>query len=164
MEQQRVSLARKESRIKEDAEILSQEITRLHLVLSRKAGETGALFGSVTAKDLTDLLKQKGFTLDHRKIELEQPLKTIGNFSIPTYLHPEIRVELLLSVMLEEDSPLAEVLKRDSEESTKTIDNIENQILKAKKVLEAQKEALVAEAEETSKNLASVTPEETGKS
>jgi len=164
VEQQKISLARKESKIKENAEILSQEITRLHLVFSRKAGETGALFGSVTAKDLTDLLEQKGFTLDRRKIELEQPLKTIGNFPIPTYLHPEIRVELLVSVMLEESSPFAKVLERDSEESPKIIDNIENQILEAKKVLEAQKEALASEAEEASKNLASMIPEETGNS
>ena len=80
VQQQRAVLARKESRVKEDAEILAQELNQLHLVLSRKAGETGALFGSVTAKDLADLFAENGFSLDRRKIDLEHPLKSIGNF------------------------------------------------------------------------------------
>ena len=106
VQQQRAALARKETRVKEDAEILAQELHQLHLVLSRKASETGALFGSVTAKDLADLFQEKGFNLDRQKIDLEHPLKSIGNFPVEAHPHPEVKLEFLVSVVLEEEEAL----------------------------------------------------------
>ena len=145
VEQQRAALARKESRVKEDAEIVAQELKQLHLVLSRKAGETGALFGSVTAKDLADLLEEKGFNLDRRRIDLEHPLKSIGNFSVEVHPHPEVKLELLVSVVLEEDEPFANILKQGTDESAGIVSGVESLLKDAEEELEAQKEALPAE-------------------
>ncbi len=145
VEQQRAALARKESRVKEDAEIVAQELKQLHLVLSRKAGETGALFGSVTAKDLADLLEEKGFNLDRRRIDLEHPMKSIGNFSVEIHPHPEVKLELLVSVVLEEDEPFANILKQGTDESAGIVSGVESLLKDAEEELEAQKEALPAE-------------------
>ncbi len=161
VEQQRAALARKESRVKEDAEIVAQELKQLHLVLSRKAGETGALFGSVTAKDLADLLEEKGFNLDRRKIDLEHPLKSIGNFQVETHPHPEVKVELLVSVVQEKDEPFSNILKQETDESAGIVSGVETLLKEAAEELEAQQEALPAEVlEETDESAAKVATEE----
>ncbi len=148
VEQQRANLARKEAKAKEEAEILAKEMNQLHLVLSRKAGETGSLFGSVTAKDLADLLEQKGFNLDRRRIELEHPLKSIGNFPVSAHPHPEVNIELLVSVVFEKDAPFTELLKCETDESARIVSNVESLLRKAKEELEAQKQALPTEVTE----------------
>lgn len=142
VEQQRAALARKEARAKEDAEVLAEQLNRLHLVLSRKAGDTGALFGSVTAKDLSDLLEEKGFHLDRRRIDLEHPLKAIGNFPVQAHPHPDVPVEMLVSVALEKEEPVAQVLQQGTEASAEAIRNVESVLKQAEAELEAQKKAL----------------------
>ncbi len=149
VQQQRAVLARKEASVKEDAEILAQELNQLHLVLSRKAGETGALFGSVTAKDLADLLAENGFNLDRRKIDLEHPLKSIGNFPVEVHPHPEVKLEVLVSVVLEEEEPIARILKQETDESAGIVSGVESLLREASEELEAQQEALPAEILET---------------
>ena len=146
VEQQRAALARKETRVKGDAEILARELDKLHLVLSRKAGETGALFGSVTAKDLADLLAEKGFNVDRQKIDLEHPLKTIGNFPVEAHPHPDVKLEFLVSVVLEEEEPFTRILNQETDESAEIVSGVENLLSQASKELEAQKEALPDEA------------------
>jgi len=75
IEQQRLVMAKKEAKYQEEAELLTQELTQLHLMISRKSGETGTLFGSVTSKDIADLIKTTGVQMDRRKIVLHQPIK-----------------------------------------------------------------------------------------
>ena len=145
VEQQRAVLARKEAGVKEDAEILAQELNQLHLVLSRKAGETGALFGSVTAKDLADLLAENGFNLDRRKIDVEHPLKSIGNFPVEVHPHPEVKLVVLVSVVLEEEESVARILKRGTDESAGIVSGVESLLREAAEELEAQQEALPAD-------------------
>ncbi|MFQ5741211.1 MAG: 50S ribosomal protein L9, partial [Acidobacteriota bacterium] len=124
IEQQRVSRAKKEAKLKEEAAILTQELNQLHLLLSRKTGETGSLFGSVTSKDLADLLAAKGILLDRRKILLQQPIKQIGNFEVEVRPHSEVRAELLVSVAPEEDEEVARVLRK-GEESAQILSEVE---------------------------------------
>ena len=115
MEQQRLAMAKKESKYQEEAELLTQELNQLHLMISRKSGETGTLFGSVTSKDIADLLKTTGIQLDRRKIVLNQPIKSIGNYTIEVRPHSEVTAELLLSVLLEGDKPVTRIKKKDEE-------------------------------------------------
>ena len=115
MEQQRLAMAKKESKYQEEAELLTQELNQLHLMISRKSGETGTLFGSVTSKDIADLLKTTGIQLDRRKIILHQPIKSIGNYTIEVRPHSEVTAELLLSVLLEGDKPVGKIKKKDEE-------------------------------------------------
>ena len=115
IEQQRLAMAKKESKYQEEAELLTQELNQLHLMLSRKSGETGTLFGSVTSKDIADLLKTSGIQLDRRKIVLNQPIKSIGNYRIEVRTHSEVTAELLLSILVEGDKPVSKIKKKDEE-------------------------------------------------
>ena len=115
IEQQRLAMAKKESKYQEEAELLTQELNQLHLMLSRKSGETGTLFGSVTSKDIAKLLKTTGIQLDRRKIVLNQPIKSIGNYRIEVRPHSEVTAELLLSIVAEGDEPMSKIKKKDEE-------------------------------------------------
>ncbi len=115
IEQQRLAMAKKESKYQEEAELLTQELDQLHLMLSRKSGETGTLFGSVTSKDIANLLKTTGIQLDRRKIVLNQPIKSIGNYKIEVRPHSEVTAELLLSILVEGDEPVSKIKKKDEE-------------------------------------------------
>ncbi len=115
IEQQRLAMAKKESKYQEEAELLTQELDQLHLMLSRKSGETGTLFGSVTSKDIANLLKTTGIQLDRRKIVLNQPIKSIGNYKIEVRPHSEVTAELLLSILVEGDEPVSKIKKKDKE-------------------------------------------------
>lgn len=129
VEEQRIASAKKEAKLKEEAEILAGELNLLHLVLSRKAGDTGVLFGSVTSKDLAELLEANGIHLDRRRIPLEHPIKKIGNFNVDTHPHTEITASLMVSVVPEESEPVAKVLKRGAE-SDKIIAEVEARLEK----------------------------------
>ncbi len=115
IEQQRVVLAKKEAKDKEGAQLLAGELEQLHLIVSRKAGENGVLFGSVNSRDVAVLLEQEGIQLDRRKINLHEPIKRIGNYRLEILPHSDVMAELLLSVLVETDESLTRVKKKDEE-------------------------------------------------
>lgn len=115
IEEQKIAYVKREAQLKGEAELLSKELNNLHLVLSRRAGETGVLFGSVTTKDVAELLEANGFHVDRRKILLDHPLKQVGNFLLEARPHSEVKAELLVSVMAEEDEPVARILTKGEE-------------------------------------------------
>ena len=78
IEQQRLAMAKKESKYQEEAELLTQELNQLHLMLSRKAGETGTLFGSVTSKDIAKLLKTTAYSWIVERLFSTNPSKTLA--------------------------------------------------------------------------------------
>ncbi len=134
IEQQRLAMAKKESKYQEEAELLTQELNQLHLMLSRKSGETGTLFGSVTSKDIAKLLKTTGIQLDRRKIVLNQPIKNIGNYRIEVRPHSEVTAELLLSIVAEGDEPVSKIKKKD-EESDAIVAELEARLKEMKQSL-----------------------------
>jgi large subunit ribosomal protein L9 len=115
IEQQRLAMAKKEAKFKEEAELLAGELNQFHLIISRKAGDAGALFGSVTTKDLADLLQTQGVHIDRRRILLEQPIKTIGNCNVEVRPHGEVSAQLVVSVIAEGDEPVSRAKKKDEE-------------------------------------------------
>jgi large subunit ribosomal protein L9 len=83
------------------AEAIASKLNAVSLTLSRKAGEGDRLFGSITAQDLADALAAQGHMVDKRKIELEHPIKTIGQHTVPVRLHHDVQAELRLTVVAE---------------------------------------------------------------
>ena len=83
------------------AESIAARLAAAPLALSRKAGEGDRLFGSITAQDLADALAAKGIELDRRRIELEHPIKTVGEHTVPVRLHPDVHAELRVTVTAE---------------------------------------------------------------
>ncbi len=102
VEQERQAHLRREAKAAEEATQLGQLLTALTVTILRKAGENDHLFGSVTAADIGDALAAQKFTVDRRKIQLEEPIRTLGDFKVPVKLHREVTVEISLQVKREE--------------------------------------------------------------
>ena len=86
---------------KEEAEAraLGQKLAELEVVVPAKMGEGGRLFGSVTAKDITDALAKQKVKLDKKKLELPEPLKHLGTYEVAVKLHPKVHVNLKVKVV-----------------------------------------------------------------
>lgn len=98
IEQMKASAVRKSAKEKTEAEGLSAQLDAIELVFERKVGEHDHLFGSVTSSDIAHQLEEKGFTVDRRKISLEEPLKSIGEFHVPVKLHREVTSHVKVTV------------------------------------------------------------------
>ena len=85
-----------------DAEALAEALNALELHFTAKAGEGDKLFGSITSADIAAQIAEKGYTVDKRDIELEEPLKMIGIYKVPVRLHAEVKAELRVWVVKEE--------------------------------------------------------------
>jgi len=83
------------------AEKLAAVLGAVAVTLAGKAGEEGKLFGSITALDIAEALGQAGHQVDKRRIELEHPIKTLGDHTVGVRLHPEVRAEIHVSVIPE---------------------------------------------------------------
>ena len=74
------------------------------MTIAQKAGENDQLFGSVTASDIATALEKQGYTIDRRKIQLEEPIKTLGDYKVTVRLHREVTVEIPVHVVKEKNS------------------------------------------------------------
>jgi len=91
--------AKRKERGKEEALKLSDELTKLKLRWEVKVGEKGKIFGSVTAKDLAEMIKQKGIALDRRQIRLPRPIRSLGIHLVTLELHPEVKPVIEVDVV-----------------------------------------------------------------
>jgi large subunit ribosomal protein L9 len=98
VEQERQAHLRKEAKLHGEAQDLATLISGVSVTITQKAGENGQLFGSVTSKDVADALAAKGFTIDRRKIQLDEPIKQLGEFKVPVKLHKEVTAEVTVQV------------------------------------------------------------------
>ena len=101
LEKMRAVFAKKEAVEKGDAQKLAELLAGVSLELTRKAGETDQLFGSVTSADLSEALAAQGFIVDKRKIALAEPIKVIGEYEVPLKLHREVSATVKLTVKKE---------------------------------------------------------------
>jgi large subunit ribosomal protein L9 len=104
IEQMKAASVRRSAKEKVQAEELSKQFDGVSVSFQRRTGEQAQLFGSVTSGDIADALAKKGFTLDRRKIQLHEPLKTLGEFTIPVKLHKEVTTHLKVIVEKEESA------------------------------------------------------------
>lgn len=107
IEQMKASAVRKSAKEKTEAEGLSTQLNEIELVFERKVGEHEHLFGSVTSSDIAHQLEEKGFTVDRRKISLEEPLKTVGEYHVPVKLHREVTSHIKVTVKGDQPEPEA---------------------------------------------------------
>jgi len=112
IEQMKAAAVRKSAKEKGSAEDLGKQLDGQVVEFTRKSGEHDQLFGSVTSSDIAHALEAKGFTIDRRKIDLDVPLKTVGEFNVPVKLHREVTVTVKAVVkkeaVAEEAAPIAE--------------------------------------------------------
>jgi large subunit ribosomal protein L9 len=98
IESERAALLKKEAKERASAEGQAQQIGALQLEFKRKAGEQGALYGSVTSMDVAESLRERGYEIDRHRIHLREPLKRVGEYTVPVRLHREVTIDLKVRV------------------------------------------------------------------
>jgi large subunit ribosomal protein L9 len=101
IESERAALLKKEAKERATAEAQSQQMGSLQLEFRRKSGEQGALYGSVTSMDLAEALRERGYEIERHRIHLREPLKRLGDYTVPVRLHREVTMELKVRVASE---------------------------------------------------------------
>ena len=104
IEQMKQSAVRRSAKEKSEAELLVTQLNQVELVFERKVGENEHLFGSVTASEIAHALEGKGFSIDRRKLQLEEPLRQLGEFHVPIKLHREVTAHVKVTVKGEESA------------------------------------------------------------
>ncbi|MFH1574659.1 MAG: 50S ribosomal protein L9 [Acidobacteriota bacterium] len=101
VEIERLAAARRDQREKEAAGLVARELVKIVVTVRKKAGEAGSLYGSVTALDIADYLSSRKIEIDKRKIQLDEPIKSVGEYHVPIRLHREVIVPVRLVVEAE---------------------------------------------------------------
>jgi large subunit ribosomal protein L9 len=116
IEQMKFAAARRAETEKAQAEELAAKLNPLAFSFTRKSGENGHLFGSVTSSDIAVELAAKGFEIDRRKIQLDEPLKSVGDFTVTIKLYREVAAHVKVTVVAEasEEAPAAEPVAEEA--------------------------------------------------
>lgn len=109
IEDQRRAWATREERSEKGAREFAAQLAALELSVRRRAGDRGTLYGSVTNGDIAELLAKAGYDVDRRKIQLKEPIKSLGCFELAIKLHRNITASVKLAVLTEAGQTLAEV-------------------------------------------------------
>jgi large subunit ribosomal protein L9 len=89
----------REAEEKQTAEALASRLAATEISIERRVGETEALYGSVTSADIAEALAAKGLEIEKRKIHLDEPIKAIGEFTVPVRLHRDVTAQLKVHVV-----------------------------------------------------------------
>jgi len=119
IEQMKASSLRKSAAEKGGAEELAAKLNEVIVTFERKTGESGQLFGSVTSQDIAHALESEGYKVDRRKIHLENPLRTTGEFHVPVKLHREVSAHV--QVTIKSDAPEREIEQAEDDTAFKSL-------------------------------------------
>ena len=97
-EQERVQLEAQNLKRREEAERVAERVGGLSVVIIRQAGESGSLYGSVSARDIAEGATSAGLTVDRQQVVLEHPIKTLGLARVRVALHPEVSIPVIVNV------------------------------------------------------------------
>jgi large subunit ribosomal protein L9 len=104
VEQERQAWLKKEAKVASEAQELAQLLAPVVITIKQKAGENDQLFGSVTAKDISDALAAQKFEIDRKKIVLEEPIRHLGEFKVGVKLHRDVTAPVTVRVEKEEEA------------------------------------------------------------
>ena len=92
---------------KKDADAIAKKLGGKSFILIRQAGDRGQLYGSVSPRDIADVMEKSGFKVDRHQVSISVAIKTVGIFTIPVVLHPEVKVNITINVARSEDEAAA---------------------------------------------------------
>jgi large subunit ribosomal protein L9 len=101
IERERVKFEAKEAEEKGQAGTIAERLTGVVVEIARRVGETEVLYGSVTSADIAEALHAKGFDVDRRKIQLHEPIKKLGEYTVPIRLHRDVAADVKVHVVAE---------------------------------------------------------------
>jgi large subunit ribosomal protein L9 len=101
IERERAKFDAKDAEERKVAEAIGERLSAVEILITRKVGETAALYGSVTSADIADALAAKGFEVDRRKVQLAEPIKKLGEFTVPVRLQRDVVATVKVKVAAE---------------------------------------------------------------
>jgi large subunit ribosomal protein L9 len=119
IEQERAALLKKEAGERTTAEAQAEQMRSLVLDFQRKSGEQGALYGSVTSMDIAEALKNRGYEIDRHRLHLREPIKRLGDFTVPLRLHREVTIDLQVKVASEGEAIVGHLTPEQEAEMAK---------------------------------------------
>ena len=99
VERERTKFDAKEAEEEKVAQAIADRLASVEIVIARRVGETDALYGSVTSSDIAEALQSHDFTVDRRKMQLADPLKTLGEHVVPIKLHRDVTANVKVRVV-----------------------------------------------------------------
>jgi large subunit ribosomal protein L9 len=102
VEQERQAHLRREAKVVADAQDLAKMMSSVEITIRQKAGDNDQLFGSVTANDISNALERMNYTIDRKKVQLDEPIKSLGDFKVPVRLHRDVTIDIDVHVVREE--------------------------------------------------------------
>jgi large subunit ribosomal protein L9 len=102
VEQERQAHLRREVKVVSEAQDLGKLMGSVTVTIAQKAGDNDQLFGSVTPADIAAALEKQGYTIDRKKIQMDEPIKTLGDFKVAVRLHKDVSVEIPVHVVKED--------------------------------------------------------------
>ena len=103
-------------KLKNSAEEFAEKIGKVSCVFTKKVGDQGKLFGSVTNQEIADFLRDKGLEIDRRKIQMKEPIKTLGDFKVPLKLPAEVTAEINVTV-IQQETPETAAAPQEADET-----------------------------------------------
>ena len=100
-ERQRKNIETKRIKAKEDALKVKERLSGISVTIAQKVGEEDKLYGSVTTMDIADQLEKQGITVERRRMVLDKPIKTLGDFAVTVKLHPDVSASIKVVVVPE---------------------------------------------------------------
>ncbi len=100
-EHQKKSILAKVKKVKQSAEALAEQISKLTISIDAQAGEEDKLFGSVTSKDIAEAIAAQGIEIDKRKVMLDEPIKRLGSYQVPVKVHQDVMATVNVEVKKE---------------------------------------------------------------
>jgi large subunit ribosomal protein L9 len=125
-ERERVHIEARNLELKTEAAGIAEKLDGQSFVVVRQAGELGQLYGSVSSRDIADLIEATGFTIARNQVALDAPIKTIGLHSVTISLHPEVSSKVTINVARSADE--AERQARGEEVLTRDVDTFEREV------------------------------------
>jgi large subunit ribosomal protein L9 len=101
LEHEKIIIQEKAKKIKNQAQILSDKVSNMTIIIKAKAGEEGKLFGAVTTMDIVEQMKNEGLEIDKKKVVLDEPIKRVGSYSVSIKLHPSVATQVNVQVVEE---------------------------------------------------------------
>ncbi|CAN5235081.1 50S ribosomal protein L9 [soil metagenome] len=120
IENERAALLKKAAADKSTADLQADQMGSISLTFKRKAGDGGTLFGSVTSMDIAEALQAKGYEVDRRKINLKEPIKETGDYTVSVKLHREVSIEIPVTVTAEGE--------KKTEKAAKPVETAETEV------------------------------------
>ncbi|HXM35782.1 MAG TPA: 50S ribosomal protein L9 [Pyrinomonadaceae bacterium] len=120
IDQERAALLKREAKERASAELQAGQLGSIVFEFKRKAGEQGALYGSVTSMDLAEALQERGYEIDRHRIHLREPIKRLGDFKVPLRLHRQVSIDLQVKVSPEGEMIVGHMTPEEEAAATKT--------------------------------------------